>query len=96
VSSKAFGNEGFGGQVSWTTPPTGLSFAYLTNGIDVHLARKALRVDELSGPNPLDGCVGGPYNLMTSLVIRTHRVQRWYFVAASLPSAQPCETTPAC
>ncbi len=36
VSARAFGHNGAGGQVAWADPATGLSFAYLTNGLDRH------------------------------------------------------------
>ncbi len=39
----AFGYNGFGGQIAWADPATGLSFAYLTNGIDRHLLRQTRR-----------------------------------------------------
>lgn len=34
VSPRAFGHNGAGGQVAWADPETGVSFAYLTNGLD--------------------------------------------------------------
>ncbi len=36
VSARAFGHNGAGGQVAWGDPETGLSFAYLTSGLDRH------------------------------------------------------------
>ncbi len=42
-SPAAFGYNGFGGQMAWADPATGLSFAYLTNGIDRHLLRQTRR-----------------------------------------------------
>ncbi|MET0824921.1 MAG: hypothetical protein ABWZ89_00245, partial [Acidimicrobiales bacterium] len=36
VSARAFGHNGAGGQVAWGDPGSGLSFAYLTNGLDRH------------------------------------------------------------
>jgi CubicO group peptidase (beta-lactamase class C family) len=44
-SAEAFGHGGAGGQVAWADPATGLSFAYLTNGMDrnpVRLARRGV------------------------------------------------------
>ena len=40
LSPAAFGHNGAGGQVAWADPATGLSFCYLTNGIDAHLFRQ--------------------------------------------------------
>ncbi len=34
ASAGAFGHGGAGGQVAWADPATGVSFAYLTNGLD--------------------------------------------------------------
>ena len=34
VSAAAFGHMGAGGQIAWADPRTGLSFAYVTNGLD--------------------------------------------------------------
>jgi CubicO group peptidase (beta-lactamase class C family) len=34
VSPRAFGHNGAGGQIAWADPATGLSFCYLTNGLD--------------------------------------------------------------
>ncbi len=44
VSAKAFGHNGAGGQVAWADPATGLSFVYLTNGIDRNFLRESRRV----------------------------------------------------
>lgn len=41
---RAFGHDGAGGQTAWTDPDTGLSFVYLTNGIDRHLLRQWRRI----------------------------------------------------
>ena len=43
VSPRAFGHNGAGGQVAWADPESGLSFCYLTNGIDRHLFRQYRR-----------------------------------------------------
>jgi CubicO group peptidase (beta-lactamase class C family) len=40
VSARAFGHNGAGGQIAWGDPETGLSFCYLTNGIDEHELRQ--------------------------------------------------------
>jgi CubicO group peptidase (beta-lactamase class C family) len=40
VSPRAFGHDGAGGQIAFADPATGLSFAYLTNGLDAHLIRE--------------------------------------------------------
>jgi CubicO group peptidase (beta-lactamase class C family) len=36
VSPRAFGHNGAGGQVAWGDPESGLSFVYLTSGLDRH------------------------------------------------------------
>jgi CubicO group peptidase (beta-lactamase class C family) len=43
VSPRAFGHNGAGGQVAWADPDTGVSFSYLTNGLDEHVLRVARR-----------------------------------------------------
>jgi CubicO group peptidase (beta-lactamase class C family) len=43
VSGRAFGHPGAGGQIAWADPETGLSFGFVTNGIDVHLIRQFRR-----------------------------------------------------
>lgn len=43
ASPGAFGHNGAGGQIAFADPATGLSFAYLTNGLDQHLIRQARR-----------------------------------------------------
>lgn len=39
-SPGTFGHDGAGGQLAWADPESGVSFAYLTNGIDRHLIRQ--------------------------------------------------------
>jgi CubicO group peptidase (beta-lactamase class C family) len=48
VSPRAFGHAGAGGQVAWADPETGLSFSYLTNGLDANLLRQGRRGNGLS------------------------------------------------
>lgn len=48
VGPRAFGASGLGGQIAWGDPDTGLSFSYLTNGIDVDAARSFLRSNKLA------------------------------------------------
>ena len=43
VSSRAFGHNGVGGQLAWADPATGLSFCYLTNGLDRNVIRQSKR-----------------------------------------------------
>jgi CubicO group peptidase (beta-lactamase class C family) len=43
VSPAAFGHNGAGGQLAWADPATGLSFCYLTNGLDRNLLREHRR-----------------------------------------------------
>ena len=43
VSPRAFGHAGAGGQIAWADPATGISFTYLTNGLDAHVLRQARR-----------------------------------------------------
>ena len=43
VSAATFGHNGAGGQIAWADPETGLSFVYLTNGMDQHVLRQARR-----------------------------------------------------
>ena len=43
----AFGHNGAGGQIAWADPVTGLSFCYLTNGLDRHLLRESRRTTAL-------------------------------------------------
>ena len=40
VSPRAFGHDGAGGQIAWADPATGVSFCYLTNGLDQHQLRE--------------------------------------------------------
>jgi CubicO group peptidase (beta-lactamase class C family) len=47
-SPGTFGHNGAGGQIAWADPASGLSFVYLTNGLDQHLVREARRGVALS------------------------------------------------
>ncbi len=40
VSPRAFGHNGAAGQIAWGDPATGVSFVYLTNGLDLHEIRQ--------------------------------------------------------
>lgn len=42
-SPRTFGHNGAGGQLAWGDPESGLSFAYLTNGLDRHILRQGRR-----------------------------------------------------
>lgn len=43
-SPRAFGHDGAGGQIAWANPETGLSFCYLTNGLDRNIMREKRRI----------------------------------------------------
>jgi CubicO group peptidase (beta-lactamase class C family) len=47
VSPLAVGHNGAGGQIAWGDPVTGLSFGYVTNGLDEHVVREARRTTAL-------------------------------------------------
>jgi CubicO group peptidase (beta-lactamase class C family) len=42
-SPRAYGHDGAGGMIAWADPETGLSFCYLTNGLDDNLVRQKRR-----------------------------------------------------
>jgi CubicO group peptidase (beta-lactamase class C family) len=48
VSPRAFGHNGARGQIAWADPESGLSFAYVTNGLDQHVLREGRRGVALS------------------------------------------------
>jgi CubicO group peptidase (beta-lactamase class C family) len=48
ASAGAFGHGGAAGQIGWADPTTGLSFAYLTNGLDRNMIRMYRRGNELA------------------------------------------------
>lgn len=48
VSPRAFGHNGAAGQIAWADPDTGLSFCYLTNGVDQHQIREARRTSGIA------------------------------------------------
>ena len=57
ASARSFGHNGAGGQIAFADPESGLSFCYLTNGIDLHFLRQAGRVTALAS---LGGLVTTP------------------------------------
>jgi CubicO group peptidase (beta-lactamase class C family) len=48
VSGRAVGHNGAGGQIAWGDPTTGLSFGYVTNGLDQHAVREPRRTTALA------------------------------------------------
>ena len=48
VGPRSFGASGVGGQVAWADPDSGLSFCYLTNGLDADPVRSFRRQATLS------------------------------------------------
>ena len=52
VSPATFGHNGAGGQIAWADPATGLSFVYLTNGMDQNPIRggRGARPRSRAGP----------------------------------------------
>jgi CubicO group peptidase (beta-lactamase class C family) len=48
ASPRAFASPGVGGQTAWADPATGVSFCYLTNGLDADLVRAFRRSAKLS------------------------------------------------
>ena len=48
VSPSAFGHNGAGGQIAWADPATGLSFVYLTNGLDRNVLREWRRTSGIA------------------------------------------------
>lgn len=47
-SPRTFGHNGAGGEIAWVDPDTGLSFSYVTNGLDANLLRHGRRGVALS------------------------------------------------
>ena len=48
IGPRAFGASGIGGQIAWADPDTGLSFCYLTNGVEADPIVSFTRADALS------------------------------------------------
>jgi CubicO group peptidase (beta-lactamase class C family) len=46
---RTFGAMGVGGQIAWADPDTGLSFSYLTNGLDVDVVGSFTRSAKIAG-----------------------------------------------
>jgi CubicO group peptidase (beta-lactamase class C family) len=49
TSAQAFGAVGVGGQIGWADPQTGLSFGYLTNGLDADVVASFSRSAKIAG-----------------------------------------------
>ncbi len=49
VSPRAFGAMGVGGQIAWADPESGLSFGYVTNGLDVDVVGSFMRSAKIAG-----------------------------------------------
>jgi CubicO group peptidase (beta-lactamase class C family) len=49
VGPRAFGAMGVGGQIAWADPDTGMSFGYLTNGIDADAVGSFMRSAKIAG-----------------------------------------------
>lgn len=49
VGPRSFGAMGVGGQVAWADPDSGLSFGYLTSGLDVDVVGSFMRSAKISG-----------------------------------------------
>lgn len=58
TSARTFGHNGAGGQIAWADPDTGISFAYLTNGLDAFVPNQWRRQAALT--NRAGALVGGP------------------------------------
>lgn len=48
TSPRTFGHDGAFGQIAWADPESGLSFAYLTSGIEANRVREITRCQDLS------------------------------------------------
>jgi CubicO group peptidase (beta-lactamase class C family) len=48
TSPATFGHDGAGGQIAWADPATGVSFCYLTNGMEANRVTELLRCQRIS------------------------------------------------
>ncbi len=48
TSPRTFGHDGAGGQIAWADPESGLSFCFLTNGMDANGVREVTRNQDFS------------------------------------------------
>ena len=59
VSPRAFGHNGAGGQIAWGDPATGVSFGFVTSGLDQNFIREAKRIASIAAKagscRPFDG-----------------------------------------
>ena len=58
-SAQSFGAQGVGGQIAWADPVSGLSFCYLTNGLDADVVGSFTRSAKLAGLAARSGAVDG-------------------------------------
>jgi CubicO group peptidase (beta-lactamase class C family) len=58
VSARAFGHNGAGGQIAFADAESGISFSYLTNGLDQHQLREWRRTSALA--SRAAACVSAP------------------------------------
>jgi CubicO group peptidase (beta-lactamase class C family) len=49
VGPRTFGAMGVGGQIAWADPDSGLSFGYVTNGLDVDVVGSFMRSAKIAG-----------------------------------------------
>jgi CubicO group peptidase (beta-lactamase class C family) len=49
VGPRAFGAMGVGGQIAWADPDSGLSFGYVTNGLDLDVVGSFMRSAKIAG-----------------------------------------------
>jgi CubicO group peptidase (beta-lactamase class C family) len=49
VGPRTFGAMGIGGQIAWADPDSGLSFSYLTNGLDADVIGSFKRAAKIAG-----------------------------------------------
>lgn len=48
TSARTFGHDGAGGQIAWADPESGISFCYVTSGMEANRVRELFRCQDLS------------------------------------------------